>query len=87
MEVELAEIPVWEHLGLRQMVLSFLASLDPHCVDPEAELAGCNGRCYLLHPLGASRHEYECQAQARTVKREGDGKEGEGQWTSCERDD
>ena len=38
---------------------------------------------YLVPPLVASRHEDECQVQAQTVKREGDGKEGEGQWSSC----
>ena len=30
----------------------------------------------------AGRHEDECQAQGQSVKREGDGKEGEEQWSS-----
>ena len=39
---------------------------------------------YLVHPLVASGHEDECQAQGQIVKREGDGREGEGPWSSWE---
>ena len=39
---------------------------------------GKKENCYLVPLLVAGRHEDECQAQAQSVKREGDGKEGEG---------
>ena len=42
-------------------------------------------KSYLVHPLVASGHEDECQAQGQSGRRPGYVEEGEEQWSSCER--